>query len=142
MTHRRRAASPFGALWTTLRRSAARRVPLPPPVPTRGAPRLTVDAAGRLRCVACALCAAACPTACIQIEAGPPPWDEAVPADGVTDLSRARWPERFDLDLSRCLLCGLCAAACPVGAITLQGTPAVGAGSRRADLLRTREQLL
>ena len=142
MTHRRRAAGPFGALWTTLRRCAARRVPPPPPVLTRGAPRLAVDDAGLPICVACALCAAACPTACIQVEAGPPPWDTRGLADGTVDLSRARWPERFDLDLSRCLLCGLCAAACPVGAITLQGTPAASAGRRRADLLRTREQLL
>ena len=55
--------------------------------------------------MACFLCEAACPANCIRVEAGPVP-------DAL-----ARRPGSFTIDLAHCLFCGLCAEACPEGAI-------------------------
>ncbi len=73
-----------------------------------GAPRLTRNQDGALRCVACSLCSAACPSHCINLEAG---WSEGSDTDRV--------PVRFDLDLGRCALCGHCVEACPHEAIEM-----------------------
>ena len=108
-----------------LRRS--RSVALPPHRGSRGlisAPRLTRNREGAIRCVACSLCVAACPSHCIDLEAG---WSE----DGETD----RVPIRFELDLGRCVLCGHCVEACPHEAIEM------GRG-RALPVAHTTEQLL
>jgi formate hydrogenlyase subunit 6/NADH:ubiquinone oxidoreductase subunit I len=89
-----------------------------------GAPRLTSDLEGTIRCVACSLCVAACPSHCIDLEAG---WSE----DGDSD----RVPIRFELDLGRCVLCGHCVEACPHEAIEM------GWG-RALPVAHTAEQLL
>lgn len=73
-------------------------------------PRLRVDAAGQPRCVACGLCAFACPTDCITVLPGP----GAEPFD--------RRPARFALDPAPCLRCGLCEEVCPEQAIALVGS--------------------
>ena len=94
-------------------RSSAGTLPAPgrareqPSLP--GAPRLTRDEAGAVRCVACFLCAAACPSRCLELEAG----EEN---DGGT---MRRGPVRFDIDLGRCILCGFCVQACPEDAIDM-----------------------
>ena len=57
-------------------------------------------------CVACNLCAVACPVGCIALQQG-------VRDDG-------RWyPEFFRINFSRCILCGMCEEACPTYAIQL-----------------------
>jgi formate hydrogenlyase subunit 6/NADH:ubiquinone oxidoreductase subunit I len=71
-----------------------------------GIPRLTRDEEGRVKCVACSLCAAACPADCITIEAVAAPWED-----------REKIPGRFELDAGRCILCGLCVDACPEDAL-------------------------
>lgn len=53
-----------------------------------------------------------------------------------------RWPSVFELDLARCLLCGLCEAACPVQAITLDPQVAVPVAAGRQDLRLGRDALL
>ena len=99
-----------------------------PPVPGRarqhpslpGAPHLIRDEAGEGRCVACYLCAAACPSRCLELEAG----EERVAG------SVRRGPVRFDLDLGRCILCGFCVQACPEDAIDMgwgRGVPLASA---------------
>lgn len=91
---------------------------------------LVAEADGRARCVACGLCALACPSHCITV----------VPGDHPDD-PRSRYPERFDLDLGRCIACGLCEEACPELAIVLG--PAQGwVSDRRSALQRDRDALL
>ena len=131
----------MGALsgfWRAIRRTAARRTPAAGCGRGSGIPRLRAASDGRPRCVACALCAAACPSDCIHIEGSPPPWveEEALATTG------ERWPAVFELDLGRCLLCGLCESACPVQAITLDPRVSVPVAAGRQDLLLGRDALL
>jgi len=72
----------------------------------RGRIVLTRDPDGEERCVACNLCAVACPVDCIALQ-------QATREDG-------RWyPEYFRINFSRCILCGFCEEACPTSAIQL-----------------------
>lgn len=72
----------------------------------RGRIVLTRDPDGEERCVACNLCAAACPVGCISLQ-------KAETEDG-------RWyPEFFRINFSRCIFCGMCEEACPTNAIQL-----------------------
>ncbi len=94
----------------------------------RGRIVLTRDPDGEERCVACNLCAAACPVGCISLQ-------KAETDDG-------RWyPEFFRINFSRCIFCGLCEEACPTNAIQL--TPDFELGEyRRQDLVYEKEHLL
>ena len=86
----------------------------------RGRIVLTRDPDGEERCVACNLCAVACPVGCISLQ-------KAETEDG-------RWyPEFFRINFSRCIFCGLCEEACPTTAIQL--TPDFE--RRRAERSRT-----
>lgn len=55
---------------------------------------------------------------------------------------RSRRPARFELDLGKCLLCGLCEAACPAGAIRLSRVQPVATALRRSDMKLDLEALL
>ena len=96
----------------------------------RGNPRLLRDDKGRVKCTACQLCATACPAACIHMEAAAAPWED-----------RERYPERFEIDLGRCIFCGYCADACPEEALALSDRRVVVA-QRRQDLIFDKERLL
>lgn len=76
----------------------------------RGEHRLTKDAQGRMKCVACYMCATACPAECIHIEAqaAPDEWED-----------RDKIPKVFDIDMLRCIYCGFCVEACPKEAIEM-----------------------
>jgi NADH-quinone oxidoreductase subunit I len=78
----------------------------------RGVHRLNRDEQGRVKCVACYMCATACPAHCIDIVAAPAP--EGWQKDG-----REKYPETFVIDELRCIYCGMCEEACPVDAIEL-----------------------
>jgi NADH-quinone oxidoreductase subunit I len=80
------------------------------PLHYRGVHRLNRDEKGRVKCVACMLCATACPANCIAIEAAPAPPDWP---------DRDKFPSEFVLDELRCIYCGMCEEACPVDAIEL-----------------------
>ena len=73
----------------------------------RGRIVLTRDPDGDERCVACNLCAVACPVDCIALQ------KTEREEDG-------RWyPEFFRINFSRCIMCGMCEEACPTYAIQL-----------------------
>jgi NADH-quinone oxidoreductase subunit I len=89
---------------------------------------------GLERCIACYLCAGACPADAIYIE-----------ADENTDEHRVSPGERyarvFDVNLLRCIFCGYCEQACPTGAITLEKLFEL-ASYRPEDMVYHKEQLL
>ncbi|MBB6142064.1 NADH-quinone oxidoreductase subunit I [Silvibacterium bohemicum] len=77
----------------------------------RGAHVLQRDENGLEKCVACFLCAAACPSNCIYIEA----------ADNTAEKrisSAERYAKVYNIDYNRCIFCGYCVEACPTDAIT------------------------
>ena len=74
----------------------------------RGRIVLTRDPDGAERCVACYLCAVACPVDCIALQAA-------------EDETGRRFPEFFRINFSRCIFCGMCEEAFPTDAI--QFTP-------------------
>jgi len=90
------------------------------PARSRGRIVLTRDPDGTERCVACNLCAVACPVDCIRVEKAETP-------DG-------RWrPETFRINFARCIFCGYCEEACPTSAIQL--TPDFELAEHRRDAL-------
>ena len=96
----------------------------------RGMPVLVQLENGQPKCVACGLCEFACPTDCISI----------VP--GELESSRIeRYPEAFDIDMSRCMFCGLCEEACPEEAIVMSREVEL-ATYDRASMLYDKERLL
>jgi NADH-quinone oxidoreductase subunit I len=105
--------SQLRTLWTVLRHTftPADTVQYPEQKPAlfpryRGRIVLTRDPDGQERCVACNLCAVACPVDCIALQK--------------TEDESGRWyPEFFRINFSRCILCGLCEEACPTYAIQL-----------------------
>src|SRR6267154_456997 len=74
----------------------------------RGQHLLHVDELGREKCVACFLCAAACPSECIYIEAAddPRPAAERIGVD-------ERYAKIYNIDYGRCIFCGYCVEAFP-----------------------------
>ena len=94
----------------------------------RGRIILSRDPDGRERCVACYLCAVACPVDCISLQA-------------TEDENNRRYPEFFRINFSRCIFCGYCEDACPTYAIQL--TPDfVMAEYDRQNLVYEKEDLL
>jgi NADH-quinone oxidoreductase subunit I len=72
----------------------------------RGRIVLSRDPDGGERCVACYLCAVACPVDCIALQA-------------TEDSTGRRYPDFFRINFSRCIFCGYCEEACPTYAIQL-----------------------
>ncbi len=102
------------------------KVKLPPRY--RGRIILSRDPDGGERCVACYLCAAACPVDCIALQA-------------TQDEHGRRYPAFFRINFSRCIFCGWCEEACPTYAIQL--TPDFEMSEyRRQDLVYEKEDLL
>jgi NADH-quinone oxidoreductase subunit I len=94
----------------------------------RGRIVLTRDPDGEERCVACNLCAVACPVDCISLQ------------QTIDDDGRKR-ADFFRINFSRCILCGFCEEACPTFAIQL--TPDVElAEYERHNLVYEKEHLL
>ena len=100
----------------------------------RGAHVLQRDENGMEKCVACFLCAAACPSNCIYIEA-------AENTDEQRISSADRYAKVYNIDYNRCIFCGYCVEACPVDAIT-HGHGFELANYDAVNLVYRKEQLL
>lgn len=62
-------------------------------------------------CIGCLACARACPVNCIHIEINKREKEEyGVTSDG-TKITQ--WIPKFDIDMSLCMICGLCTEPCP-----------------------------
>lgn len=100
------------------------------PLIYRGVHRLNKDEQGRVKCVACFLCATACPAHCIDIIGVESPWPD-----------REKYPENFTIDELRCIYCGMCEEACPVDAIELTSLYNL-TGRSREEMVFDKEKLL
>lgn len=100
----------------------------------RGRPVLVAEN-GTERCVACGLCARACPPLAISMQAAE------------TDDQKERYPEKFEIDMLRCIYCGFCEEVCPEEAIVMSPEYDYNFLSReeaikeKADLLMDKDSL-
>lgn len=123
------------AIWTILQHTFRKRetVQYPEEKPYlppryRGRIILSRDPDGQERCVACYLCAAACPVDCIALQA-------------TQDSHGRRYAAFFRINFSRCIMCGFCEEACPTLAIQL--TPDYEMSEYRRDqMVYEKEDLL
>jgi NADH-quinone oxidoreductase subunit I len=100
----------------------------------RGVHQLQRDENGLEKCVACFLCAAACPAQCIYIEA----------AENTEELRISggeRYASVYNIDYNRCIFCGYCVEACPTDAIT-HGHGFEIASYNTSTLIYRKEQML
>lgn len=104
----------FKALWYTFKQMLAPTFTMSypeeqwePPSIFRGRPVLVKDD-GQERCVACGLCARACPPLAISMQANEDAEDP-----------KERYPDFFEINMLRCIYCGYCEEVCPEEAIVM-----------------------
>lgn len=98
----------------------------------RGVHRLTHrEEDDSIACVACYMCATACPADCINIVA-------VAREDSVDE----KMPEVFNIDLLECVFCGYCVEACPCDAIRMDSGIFSVIGDNREDFIYNKEKLL
>lgn len=86
------------------------------------------------KCIGCSLCAAACPSYAIYVEAAENDLDNPVSAG-------ERYASIYEINMLRCIFCGMCEEACPTGAIVL-GHEFELADFRYGDFTYGKEDLL
>ena len=94
----------------------------------RGHHILTTRPDGSVRCVACFLCAQACPAECIHIEAGEHP-----------DENIEKYPLVYEIDMLRCVFCGYCVDACPEEAIIMSNNYDMAYFNREQSIVGKKE---
>jgi NADH-quinone oxidoreductase chain I len=76
------------------------------PVPnSRGIHTFKLDPDGSERCNACMLCARFCPASCMEIKG--------------EKIDNKRVATVYNIDLARCIFCGMCVDSCPRDAIAM-----------------------
>ena len=88
------------------------------------------DAETGLRCTACKICEQECPPQCIYIEV-------------LTDekgISKKK-PKVFDIDMSVCMNCGICAEVCPFDSIKMDSEYELSTANRFVGLLADKGRL-
>ena len=100
----------------------------------RGVHVLQRDENGLEKCVACFLCAAACPANCIYIEA-------AENTEKLRISGGERYAKVYNIDYNRCIFCGYCVEACPTDAIT-HGHGFEAASYNTSTLVKRKEDML
>src|SRR5205807_5693167 len=128
-------------LWTTLKHAGRPPITLrypeekkPLAANFRGRHRLFRHDDGLERCIGCELCAAACPSSAIYVQAADN--DAAQPVS-----TGERYAAVYEINMIRCIFCGYCEEACPVDAIRL-GPEYELADFARPDFVYTKEMLL
>jgi NADH-quinone oxidoreductase subunit I len=90
----------------------------------RGAPRLNTNPeTGETLCIACNLCALACPEHLITV------------TSERNEQTRRKELTTFTYDTSRCMFCGLCEDACPVDALELTQDFEMASYTREGQIL-------
>jgi len=92
------------------------------------------DASTGLRCTACTICEQECPAQCIYIVK-----DTVKKPDFFGKMQLQ--PKTFDVDVSVCMGCGICAEVCPFDSIKMDQVYELGARERFCSLLLHKEQL-
>lgn len=116
----------------------------------RGEHALRRYSTGEERCIACKLCEAVCPALAISIESYrlnlnksnvvSPYIKKLLEKEEGREIERRR-ALIYDLDLTKCIFCGLCQEACPVDAI-VEGPNMEYSTELHSELLYTKEKLL
>jgi NADH-quinone oxidoreductase subunit I len=89
---------------------------------------------GLERCIGCSLCAAACPTDCIYVQA-------AENTDEERYSPGERYAKIYEINMLRCIFCGYCEDACPTQAIQLGHEHQLSFTDRR-DAIYTKDMLI
>jgi NADH-quinone oxidoreductase subunit I len=89
---------------------------------------------GLEKCIGCALCAAACPSSAIFVEA-------AENTDEQRYSPGERYASTYEINLLRCIFCGFCEDACPTEAIVLEHDYELSFTDRR-QAIYTKERLV
>ena len=97
----------------------------------RGVHRLTKHENSTEKCVACFMCATACPADCIFIE-----------AEERFDEYAEKRPKEFKIDLLECVFCGYCVEACPCDAIRMDTGIFAFTASKREDFILDKKALM
>ncbi|MBV5307713.1 MAG: NADH-quinone oxidoreductase subunit I [Desulfobulbaceae bacterium] len=77
----------------------------------RGHIELIADEEGKPKCVACGMCERACPSGCISLNS------ISVETEVDGKVKKKKVLSKYDLDFTKCSLCGQCVENCNFGAI-------------------------